>query len=222
MPVELASAATWSRAVREVQEGNLVVFPTDTVYGVGCDPHNVKAIEAIYDAKGRDKQKAIPLLLSGPEHLAGVAASLPRAARVLGELFWPGGMTLVVPRAHGLPEELGGGTTIAVRVPDHHELRAFIAACGGIIAATSANRSGEPDATDATQAASYLSDKVALVVDGGATKGSVPSTVVDCTAEPPLILRAGALDPIHLEEALRAQGLSLTRDPGSAKSQQKS
>ena len=209
MSIRPASPQVWSQAVREVDEGRLVVFPTDTVYGVGCDPHNVEAIEAIYDAKGRDKQKAIPLLLSGPEQLPKVAHSLPQAAQILGNEFWPGGLTLVVPRGEGLPAELGGGDSIAVRVPDHNELRAFIDKCGGLIAATSANRSGEPDAVTAQQAADYLLDKVALIVDGGATGGGVPSTVVDCTMDPPRILRAGALDPARLGKALASHSLKL-------------
>jgi len=195
--------------MHEIDAGKLVVFPTDTVYGIGCDPQNVKAIEAIYDAKGRDKQKAIPLLLSGPEQLPKVAPSLPEAAQVLGSEFWPGGLTLVVPRGEGLPAELGGGDSIAVRVPDHAELRAFIDQCGGLIAATSANRSGEPDAVTAQQAASYLLDKVALIIDGGATGGGVPSTVVDCTTDLPHVLRAGALEPARLGEALASHGLKL-------------
>jgi tRNA threonylcarbamoyl adenosine modification protein (Sua5/YciO/YrdC/YwlC family) len=196
------SADTWQLARSAIEQGGLVVFPTDTVYGVGCDPYNTQAIDAIYDAKGRDRLKAIPLLLSGPEQLAKVTLDVPPVAQRLARHFWPGALTLVLLRQGGLPAELGGGDTIAVRVPDHAALREFIASCGGLIATTSANLSGEPDALDAIQAAAYLGTKVSLVVDGGATGGSTPSTVIDCVAERPRILRAGALDPELLDRVL--------------------
>lgn len=200
------SAEVWKEARSVIESGGLVVFPTDTVYGVGCDPYNVEAIEAIYAAKGREHQKAISLLLSDADQLEKAARSLPETARVLATRFWPGALTLVVPRQSSLPAELGGGDTIAVRVPDHDDLQAFIASCGGLIAATSANLSGQHDALDAQQAAAALGEKVALIVDGGATPGSVPSTVVDCLLDPPRILRAGALDPELLMSVLRGQG----------------
>lgn len=178
----------------------MVAFPTDTVYGIGCDPYSVAAINAIYQIKGRAHQKALPLLLSGRERLAQVAGVLPDAAARLGEHFWPGALTLVVPRATGLPGELGGGDTIAVRVPAHDELRAFIEACGGALASTSANLSGQPDALDAGQVAGYFGESIDIIVDGGRVQGGVPSTVVDCTVEPPAILRQGAVS----EAAIRA------------------
>jgi L-threonylcarbamoyladenylate synthase len=202
MQILRASEYAWSQALAHVKRGDLIAFPTDTVYGVGCDPFNRAAIEAIYTAKGRERQKAIPLLMSGPEMLSAAARWMPAAAKTLAFRFWPGALTLVVPRGDGLPYELGGGDTIAVRVPDHAELRQFIAACGGLIAATSANLSGEPDAVSAQQAADYLGNHVAVVINGGETAGNVPSTVVDCTSDPPRILRAGALDPALLKQAL--------------------
>lgn len=199
------SPQSWRTARTAVKQGGLVAFPTDTVYGVGCDPYNPKAIDAIYEVKGRDRLKAIPLLLSGPDQLAKVTASVPPVAQKLAGRFWPGALTLVLLRQGGLPAELGGGDTIAVRVPDHAALREFIASCGGLLAVTSANLSGQPDALDADQAAAYLGAKVSLVVDGGATRGNVPSTVVDCVAEIPRILRPGALDPELLDYILRGR-----------------
>jgi L-threonylcarbamoyladenylate synthase len=202
MPLLLTSPQAWEQALASVKRGELIVFPTDTVYGVGCDPFNVRAINAIYEAKGRERQKAIPLLLSGADQLGAVSSELSEAAKLLASRFWPGALTLVVPQSANLPAELGGGDTIAVRVPDHAELRGFIAACGGLLAATSANQSGQQDAVNAQQAADYLGEHVAIIIDGGETPGNVPSTVVDCTSGPPRILRAGALDPALLRQVL--------------------
>jgi L-threonylcarbamoyladenylate synthase len=180
----------------------LIAFPTDTVYGVACDLLNVAAINRLYEAKSRDRLKALPLLLAGPEVVSKVALQVPASAELLGEQLWPGALTLVVNARSELPPELGGGGTIAVRVPDHDELRAFLAECGGALATSSANVSGQPDAVTAEQAASYLGDWVAVVVDGGRTRGGVPSTVVDCTGNPPVILRAGAIPDAAIWAAL--------------------
>jgi len=196
----------WKMAADLIKRGELVVFPTDTVYGVGCDPYNTEALDQIYAAKGRSTQKAIPLLLSGFDSLNKVALDVPSTASVLGTAFWPGALTLVVPRRPELPRNLSGTDTVAVRVPNHEELRAMIRACGGAIAATSANLSGQPDAIDAHSAAAYLGDQVALVIDGGLTRGGVPSTVVDCTTSPPRVLREGAIPSAEILSALsRAQ-----------------
>ncbi len=202
------SPQAWEQALACVKRGELVIFPTDTVYGVGCDPFNVQAINTIYEAKGRERQKAIPLLLSGADQLGAVSLELPEAAGLLASRFWPGALTLVVPQSARLPAELGRGDTIAVRVPDHAELRDFIAACGGLIAATSANQSGQQDAVNAQQAADYLGEHVAIILDGGETPGNVPSTVVDCTSNPPRVLRTGALDPALLRQAVGNISLS--------------
>ena len=179
-----------------------MVFPTDTVYGIGCNPYNPDAIARIYDVKGRAAQKAIPLLLADVACLDQVATSVPQAAMRLGEQFWPGALTIVVPRRPELPDILSEGPTVAVRVPDHDALRELIRRCGGAIAATSANLSGQPDATDAAAARQYLGDRVELVIDGGTTRGGVPSTVVDCTQHPPRVLREGAIPAAAIYEAL--------------------
>ena len=203
MNVLTESRVAWERAAEALRSGGLVVFPTDTVYGVGCDPRDREAIERVYQAKGREHTKAIPLLLSDVSHLRDVASQVPEAARALGGDFWPGALTLVVWRAEGLPAELGGGDTIAVRVPNHEGLRGFIELCGGAVAATSANLSGQPDATDPVQAADYLGSAVDLIVDGGPSGGSVPSTVVNCTVSPPRILRVGAISVEQVRRTLQ-------------------
>src|SRR2546425_792248 len=107
MLVRTMTPETWDLARSAIRRGDLVAFPTDTVYGVACDPHNVAAIEHLYAAKGRQREKAIPLLLSDIGRIATVCLEVPDCASILGAAFWPGGLTLIVPRAAGLPEELG-------------------------------------------------------------------------------------------------------------------
>lgn len=191
----------------------MVVFPTDTVYGVGCFPWNVAAIERIYAAKGREHTKALPILLSSSSRVIDVAEQLSADGNSLGALFWPGALTLVVNKRPGLPAALGGGDTVAVRVPDHAWACDFIELCGGALAVTSANLSGMPDALDSDTAGRYLGSSVDLIVDGGPSGGSLPSTVIDCTVSPPRILRQGAIAEGSLLEAVetiqrakRAQG----------------
>lgn len=179
-----------------------MAFPTDTVYGLGCDPYNVSAIERLYEAKGRDQAKALPLLLSGVHRITGVARSLPPSAEALANKFWPGALTLVVNRQASLPEALGGGDTIAVRVPRHDELQSFLEDCGGFLAVSSANLSGKPEAHDAEEAAVYLADRIDLIVDGGRSPGGVASSVVDCTLPIPRLLREGAISEGEIRSAL--------------------
>jgi L-threonylcarbamoyladenylate synthase len=206
MKVIAESAEAWRLAHQAIVAGDLIVVPTDTVYGLACDAHNPEAIEKLFIAKGREHTKAIPLLLSGLERAALVTPALPDSAVRLGHALWPGALTLVVPRGPGLPANLGGGDTIAIRVPDHSALRSFLETCGGFLAATSANTSGLPDALTAEQAAAYLSDSVALVIDGGPASGGVPSTVVDCTSSSLTVLREGAIS--------RNRILSIAGEPG--------
>ena len=203
MPVVPIGLEAWSLARQLIAGGELVAFPTDTVYGVACDPYNVRAINKLYAAKSRDRLKAIPLLLAGVDRVGVVARDVTDCAQVLGARFWPGALTIVLPAKPELPGDLGGGGTIAVRVPDHPELRDFLAACGGALATSSANLSGQPDAVTAQQAADYLGKAVALVIDGGRTRGGIASTVVNCTQEPPAILRHGAIPDDAIEVALR-------------------
>lgn len=204
MPIVKATTEAWQQAREVIEGGGLVAFPTDTVYGLGCDPYNVRAIERLYEAKGRDSSKALPLLLSGVHRITDVATGLPATATVLAERFWPGALTLVVGRQPSLPEELGGGESIAVRVPRHEQLRDFLEMCGGALAVSSANLSGQPDALDATQAAAYLEGRVDLIVDGGGSPGGVPSSVVDCTLPVPRLLREGAITEEEIRAALAA------------------
>lgn len=184
-------------AVAALRQGHLVAFPTDTVYGVGCDPWRPDAILALYQAKQRPRHMAIPVLLSSAEAASAVARCLLSGYRELAEAFWPGGLTIIVPRRPNVPDVLcAGGDSIAVRLPDHPVPRALADAIGGCLAATSANQSGEPSAVDGSSALRALEGRVSVVLDGGRCVEGVASTVVDLTSDPPRVLRQGPI-PFH-------------------------
>jgi L-threonylcarbamoyladenylate synthase len=187
-----------SQAAALLKQGQLVVFPTDTVYGLAAAVDNAAAIAALYRAKGRADEKGIPVLLSDAAALTLVAREVPPVARQLADRFWPGPLTLIIPRRRDLPDNLSANDTVAVRLPDHPVARAIIREAGGAVAATSANPSGEPAASDASQARAALGGRVAAIVDGGPVDIGLPSTIVDCTASPPAILRQGPLSASDL------------------------
>lgn len=187
------------RALAVLNAGGLVAFPTDTVYGLASAAFDPAGIERIYEAKGRDAAKAIPILLGDIDHLEQVAPGLPPAAGKLAARFWPGALTLVVPKNPALPAVLSALPTVGVRMPDHpFALRLLKQA--GPLAVTSANLSGKENPRSAQDVLAQLSGRIELVLDGGPTPGGVPSTVVDCTGAQPAILRQGA---IPAEEILR-------------------
>lgn len=181
-----------------LHRGLPVVFPTDTVYGVGVMPFDEAAIERLYALKGRPADKGIPILLSDPIHLERVARMVPPVAQSLIERFWPGPLTLIVPRAPGLPELISPNDTIAVRIPDHEVARALIREAGGAVATSSANLSGQEPAHTGEAAMAALQGLVAAVLDDGPTPGSRPSTIVDCTSMQPVVLREGPLSAADL------------------------
>jgi L-threonylcarbamoyladenylate synthase len=197
-----ANEEAWALAAASVKRGDLVVFPTDTVYGVGCNPYDVAALDRIYVAKGRPQSKAIPLLLSDASVLRAVAGNLTQEAQFLAQTFWPGALTLIVERKDDLPPQLGTGHTIAVRVPAHVPLLTLIANCGGALAVTSANRSGEPDAHSVREAIDYLGEWVALYIDGGSASASRSSTVVDCSGNFVRVLREGEISSDDIRRIL--------------------
>ncbi|MBI3158174.1 MAG: threonylcarbamoyl-AMP synthase [Chloroflexi bacterium] len=197
--------AAIAEAVRALRRGAPVAFPTDTVYGLGALVTDPAAIGRLYDIKSRDETKAIPVLLAGDDQLPQVAVELSPAARQLARRFWPGPLTLVVPRRPALPEILSPRPTIGVRVPDHPAARALLAAAGPL-AVTSANLSGAADCRTAEEVAAQLGGRIALILDGGMTPGGVPSTVADTTGPEVAILRAGPITAEEIASALAQIG----------------
>jgi L-threonylcarbamoyladenylate synthase len=196
MKTELLLASesqTIERAAAHLRAGRLVVFPTDTLYGVGADAFSENAIAALYRAKGRSFEKGIPILLADTTDIEKVAENIPAVAHKLLDRFWPGPLTLIVPRRSTLPPNISPNENIAVRLPDSAIARSIIRAAGGALATTSANRSGERPAHNAAEARKALDGLVAAVVDGGPVAVGIPSTIVDCTGESPRILRQGPL-----------------------------
>lgn len=190
------------RAIEILNAGGLVAFPTDTVYGIGARAFDEKAVEDIYTAKGRPNEKAIPVLLGDAANLASVAAEIPGMALTLAARFWPGPLTLVVPKHPNLPDAVSAAPTVGVRVPNHPAALALLRLAGPM-AVTSANLSGQPSPSTAQEVLAQLGGRVALILDGGQTPGGIPSTVVDCTGVEPKILREGPLSQAEIFSNLR-------------------
>lgn len=195
-----------AHAVRLLRAGKVIAYPTDTVYGLGANGFNERAIEQLYLVKDRPSEKAIPYLLAKAADLKWVAREIPDAARWLTAKLWPGGLTLVVPASARVPKRLiAGGDSIAVRVPNHPTTRALIDAVGAPLATTSANLSGGSDPSNAQEVMMQLKGRIPLILDGGATRGNTPSTVVDVTTDPPRVLRVGVISVEEIERILGRQ-----------------
>jgi L-threonylcarbamoyladenylate synthase len=199
IPVSYPGAA--QMAADALSRGDLIVLPTDTVYGVGSRLDAV-AIDRIFAAKQRPPDRAVPVLLADQDAANLVAAVFPDAARRLARVFWPGPLTLALPKRADLPANLTHLPTVGVRVPDHDGARAVIAAAGGALAVTSANRSDQPPALTIQDAIRYLADAVALYLDGGPSPGGTPSTVVTFDGDDMRVVRAGPISEAELRTAL--------------------
>ncbi len=186
------SDAIWQFAAY-VKEGKLIVMPTDTVYGIGCDAFNPQAIAELYRVKKRPLTKGIPVLLAEINQIYEVAAYIPDNARQLMLRFWPGPLTLVLPKSSKLPANISPDATIAVRIPDHSVTRAIIRMANGAMAVTSANMSGEGVILNGADAMRLFNGRVAAVLDDGISPQSMASTVVDCTSENLRVLREGPI-----------------------------
>lgn len=196
-------------AAGAVRRGELVVIPTDTVYGLAADAFSHEAVRALLDAKGRGREMPPPVLISAVTTLDALAEDVPDWARTLVEQFWPGPLTLVCRQQGSLMWDLGETRgTVAVRMPDH-ELALAVLERTGPLAVSSANVTGRPAATDADAAEEMLGHAVAVIVDAGASPGGEASTIIDATLPQGRVLRLGALSLDVLNAAIDSHGIVL-------------
>ena len=197
-----ARAEGLAAAARAVRAGSLVVMPTDTVYGIGCDAFSATAVRSLLAAKGRGPDMPVPVLVGSWSTIDGLVIGVPTAARELIEAFWPGGLSLVLPHAPSLAWDLGTTRgTVMLRMPLHPVALELLRDVGPM-AVSSANRSGSAPAADAPDAEAQLGSHVAVVLDGGSSGENVPSTIVDLTADTPRVLREGAVALAAVSEVL--------------------
>jgi L-threonylcarbamoyladenylate synthase len=189
------------QAIDVLKNGGIVALPTDTVYGLGADPLNRRAVDKVYRVKKRPYNQALPLLLADKSDLTKVASVIPEIAWKLAERFLPGGLTLVLKKSPWVPSNItAGGDTIAVRIPNHPIPIALIKALGNPIVGTSANISGRPSPVTAAEVREQLGREVDLIIDGGRSPGGIESTVLDVSGKTPTLLREGAVPRKELEK----------------------
>jgi L-threonylcarbamoyladenylate synthase len=194
-----------TKAASILRSGRLVAFPTETVYGLGADAFQPAAVEAIFEAKGRPADNPLIVHLATRAQVPQVVEEVPDTAARLLDRFIPGPLTLILPKHPDVPEVVTAGLeTIGIRLPRHETAQAFLQACDTPVAAPSANRSGRPSPTTWEAVAEDLDGRIACILKGGRTDAGVESTVLDCTAEPPVVLRPGAVSVEVLEAAIGA------------------
>lgn len=195
-----------------IADGELVAFPTETVYGLGGDALDPEAAHKIYAAKGRPSDNPLIVHIAEFEDIYRVGRNVPAQAKKLADAFWPGPLTMIVEKSEIVPDATTGGMdTVAVRMPNHPVALALIRKSGCLIAAPSANTSGRPSPSEASHVAEDLSGKIAMILDGGEVSIGIESTIIDLTEEVPMVLRPGYITPSMLEEVL---GEQVIIDPG--------
>jgi len=209
-----------ARAADVIRAGGLVAFPTETVYGLGANALDAAAVARIFEAKGRPATNPVIVHVADVSEVLNVASTWPETAARLAARFWPGPLTVVVPKADAVPPIVtANGPTVAVRCPNHAVARDLIRAAGVPIAAPSANRSTELSPTRAEHVAKGLAGRIDLVLDGGPCAGGIESTVVDATGDVPHILRPGLVTAAQIAEVcgaveFGAKGAGVSRSPG--------
>ena len=192
--------------------GQLVAFPTETVYGLGGDALDPEAAKKIYAAKGRPSDNPLIVHIAEFEDMYRVGKNIPEKAKKLSDAFWPGPLTMIVEKSDAVPDATTGGmNTVAVRMPNHPVALELIRKSGCLIAAPSANTSGRPSPTEASHVAEDLNGKIAMIIDGGQVGIGIESTIIDLTEEIPMVLRPGYITPKMLSEVL---GEEVIIDPG--------
>ena len=200
LPVDKESIALGAEILRE---GGLIGMPTETVYGLGANALNPQAVRSIFEAKGRPGDNPLIVHVSCMEEVAPLVREIPKAAQKLMDAFWPGPMTIILPKAACIPTEVSAGLdTVGIRLPASDAARALIAAAGCPVAAPSGNRSGRPSPTTAQHMLEDMDGRIPLILDGGACEVGVESSVIDATGEVPIILRPGGITPEMVEEVL--------------------
>ncbi|WP_379970676.1 L-threonylcarbamoyladenylate synthase [Ectobacillus sp. sgz5001026] len=190
-------------AANLLQQGEVVAFPTETVYGLGADATNEEAVRKIFEAKGRPSDNPLIVHIADQEQLTPLVSSIPPLTQVLMEKFWPGPLTIIFPSSNHVATRVTAGLdTVAIRMPDHPVAHALLKMAHVPIAAPSANVSGRPSPTLASHVSTDLNGKIAGIVDGGATGVGVESTVLDITSDVPTILRPGGITREQLEEVI--------------------
>jgi len=194
---------TRTLAAQVISSGGLIAFRTDTFYGIGADPLNEEAVARIKSLKGREEGKPILLLVGDLLDVDPLLSARPHMFEVLAEKLWPGPLTIVVPAAKDLPDEItAGGSSVGLRLPDDIEVRKLVSICGGRLTATSANLSGSPAATSAADVEKYFPTGIDLIIDGGIVTVTKPSTVVDATVNPPKLIREGGVSKEKLKSVV--------------------
>jgi tRNA threonylcarbamoyl adenosine modification protein (Sua5/YciO/YrdC/YwlC family) len=212
---ELAPA--YRAAVDAIEAGDLVVLPTDTVYGIAADAFKADAVQRLLDAKGRGRDMPPPVLISVVESLDALATDVPEAGRKLCEEFWPGPLTVICHAQTSLMWDLGETQgTVALRVPDHENTRELLSRTGPL-AVSSANKSGQAAALDVYDAEEQLGESVAVYLDGGEATGGQPSTIVDITGDNPRVVRIGALSLEQLRAVVPEVGTEDDQKPADQK-----
>jgi L-threonylcarbamoyladenylate synthase len=197
---------TLTEAVDCLRRGGLVAYPTDTLYGLGAAARDDGAVRRLFQAKNRPLDNPMPILVVSAKAAESVAQMEPSLALRLASHFWPGGLTLVLPREPGFQSlALAGGDTVAVRVPDHRLPLALIRELGEPLTGTSANVSGGAAPLTAAAVAEQLADFVDIIIDGGRCPGGMESTVLDLTGESPRVLREGAISRAELESVIGSE-----------------
>ena len=205
-----------------IRNGGLVAFPTETVYGLGGDGLNPDSSRKIYAAKGRPSDNPLIIHIYRMEDLEVLVKEIPESARKLAEAFWPGPLTMILPKADVVPKETTGGLdTVAVRMPSHKVALAFIKAAGGFVAAPSANLSGKPSPTLAKYVLEDMDGRIDMIIDGGDIAIGLESTIVDLTGDVPMILRPGYITLDMLKDVLGEVTMDPTLMDGDCKERPK-
>lgn len=205
-------SSSMEEAGKLIAEGQLVAFPTETVYGLGGDALRPEASAKIYEAKGRPSDNPLIVHIAEFQDLERVAKTVPQDAKLLADAFWPGPLTIIVKKGDAVPYATTGGMdTVAVRMPNHPIALELIRKSGCLIAAPSANTSGRPSPTEALHVKEDLDGKIAMILDGGPVGIGIESTIIDLTEDIPMVLRPGYITPAMLSEVLHKEVII---DPG--------